>query len=722
MASNASYYNNTYTVGAQQRWREILEQTREAAAATNKSRAEQRKEYSRMLKELDDQIGRSQTAAERMDIVHFRAHLSASEADARRARGRASAGAKVANELEKLKDKVAAATSRSLREAAVEAEVGKQLESARDDGVTPGLLRTITDNAGLLGILGQEGVDFAGIQGLTQQQLDDLGPLGQAKLAAISAGLEQGFMSGMSQGLRERPEDVPGLEASAAATAEQMTGMTPLASALPALAESASGYVVQEASSRRGGISDANIDAMLMESGLALDRAQRAADLESMRSERQLLARQAAMLPGEMTEDEILAQATERAGPIGSLSGEFGSGAIGAFRRRKAAFEKLKASRMTAEANQAIRDQISSLAPEQRVFMNAMAQANASYRRNPNELTGLEDYMDLAEQLERAKNNDESLKGDQVRLATLALDLAQQKNPDGSPEELQRDRNRILQAFGYRYLQGQTLKGTEPPQQAAEEDAAATTSERGDAETTPLENRPVLQAMLDSLPEDHPLRKEWADRLAPQDEGLTDVERKLKEAGATNLKAANPGDPYGSYGLFEDGTFGYIDPESGELVKVQANSTAGRAIGAVFAGTQAQAPTQAEEAPTEAPTSVEQLPYRRAQARRGEQFLAAIRHERKRLADGKISEDEYINFLTTAGGGLETWSGTDQRHWQDIAESFLPSNVEEWKEQRLEWREQRPQRLEEFREDLRNQPQREREEEEDNYFIHPNLF
>ena len=90
--------------------------------------------------------------------------------------------------------------------------------------------------------------------------------------------------------------------------------------------------------------------------------------------------------------------------------------------------------------------------------------------------------------------------------------------------------------------------------------------------------------MLDSLPEDHPLRKEGADRLAPQDKGLTDVEKKLKEAGATNLKA-NPGDPYGSYGLLEDGTFGYFDPVSGELVKVQANSTAGRAIGAVFAGT-----------------------------------------------------------------------------------------------------------------------------------------
>ena len=665
MASQAEHWVNTYGRGATDRWRDILADTRESAAATNKSRAEQRQELNRMLKELDDQIGRAQTAAERLDIEHFRAHLSASEADARRARGRASAGAKLSNELEKLKDKVAAATSRSLREAAVEEQVGRQLDEARRNGVTPGLLQTITENAGLLGILGQEGVEFAGIQGLTQQQIDDLGPLGQAKLAAISAGLEQGFRSGMSQGIGERPEDISGLEASAADAAERMTGITPLASALPALAAGASGQVVQGASARRGGISDANIDAMLMESGLALDRAQRAADLESMRTERQLLARQAAMMPGQMTEDEILAQATQRMGPIGSLAGEFGPGAIGSFRRRKEAREKLRASRMQAQANQAIRDQIASLAPEQRVFMNAMAQANASYRRNPNELTGMQEYMDLAEQLERAKNNDDSLKGDQVRLATLALDLAQQKNPDASPEQLQQERNRILQAFGYRYLQGQTLKGTEAPQQAAQEDAAATTPERGDAETTPLENRPVLKAMLDSLPEDHPLRKEWADRLAPQDEDMTDVEKKLKEAGATNIKA-NPGDPYGSYGMFEDGTFGYIDLESGELVKVQANSTGGRAIAGVFAGTAPAAPAE-----DSGPVEQTQAPMPSQE----ERFKASIKNQRGRLARGEITEEEYVQFLDTADGGMDVWDPSKQRMWQATAERYRPGTT-----------------------------------------------
>ena len=54
-----------------------------------------------------------------------------------------------------------------------------------------------------------------------------------------------------------------------------------------------------------------------------------------------------------------------------------------------------------------------------------------------------------------------------------------------------------------------------------------------------------------------------------------------------------------------------------------------------------------------------------------------MRHERNRLADGKISEDEYINFLTTAGGALEMWSGTDQRHWQDIAKIDLERRLKQ---------------------------------------------
>ena len=240
----------------------------------------------------------------------------------------------------------------------------------------------------------------------------------------------------MSQALTGRGENISGLEASAKTTAGKMTGVAPNATALQALAGPASGQIVKGAGRRSGGLTNANIDAMLVESGLSLATAQRTADLQSLRTERDLAVREAATLPGAMTEEDILAEAASKMGPVGSLAGEYGPGIIGAFRRRKDAKDSLKASRMEAEANEAIRTQISSLAPEQRVFLGAMAKANAAYSRNPDAFTGMKEYMALAEQLEEAKKNDPSLSGDQVRLATLALDLAKQKNPKGSAQDL----------------------------------------------------------------------------------------------------------------------------------------------------------------------------------------------------------------------------------------------------------------------------------------------
>jgi hypothetical protein len=673
MATNARFYSNTYNTGAVAHWDTLLTEVRESAKETNKSRSERREELNKFIKDLDDQIGRSQSALEGLNIEHFRAHIRATEAETRRARAGASAGAKLSKELEAIKTAVRSQVSRSLREGAAEAQVSAALQEVQDaDGVvTPDILSRISEHAGVLGVLGKHNVQYDRTGG----QLDDLSPLEQAKLMAVSLGLQEGFQVGMSQSLLGNVENITGLEASAKTTAGQMTGISPSADALQALAGPASGQIVQGASRRSGGLTNSNIDAMLVESGLALATAQRTADLGSLRAERDLAVREAATLPGAMTEGEILAQAAERMGPVGSLSGEYGPGIIGAFQRKAAAKENLRASRMEAEANEAIRTQIASLAPEQRVFLGAMAQANAAYRRNPDAFTGMEEYMELAAQLEEAKKNDPSLSGDQVRLATLALDLAQQKNPEGSAADLQRDRDRILQALGYRYLQSQTLRGNQTPEE--------TVTETPEGGVTPLENRPALQAMLDSLPEGHALRKEWEERLAQEEgEELSDVEKKLKEAGALEMKAAGPGDPYGSYGRFEDGTYGYVDRTTGEVVRVSATSVGGQNIAAVFAGT--PLPGQAQVG---APDSGVVLGPEQAIPSKRQRFVNSLRHARESLRDGTMSPEDYETFVNTAGGafGTEHFSLDDRRLWASLIPRWrLPDDYTPTTEQQPE--------------------------------------
>ena len=525
MATEAKVRANTYNTGALAHWQSVLEDVREAAEETNKSRSERRKELKEYLKDLDSQIGRSQSALEKLNIEHFKAHIKATESETRRARARASSGTKLSKEMQALRDKVAKRVGSAIIAPSEEQQVTEEWQSILDDaqsgGVDESILRRVTENASLLGVLAEEGVEF-------NRDVSDLGPLELAKMVSITEGLVQGFRSGMSSSMNQSVDQVEGLDSAAVIAASKMTGVDYTPGLLQAILPAASGQIVQGASRRTGGLSNENIDAMLEESGLGLAARQRTADLESLRTERNLTAREAALLPGAMTEDEILAQALDRSGPVGSLAGEYGPGIIGSFQRRGAARKNLKASRMQAEANDAIRTQIESLAPEQRVFMGAIAQANAAYRRNPDAFTGMEEYMELAAQLEEAKKNDPSLRGDQVRLTTLALDLAQQKNPEGSPQQLQKDRDRILQALGYRYLQGQTLRGNAPPEEAAEVDAEAgveAAAEAGAAEggVTPLENRAALQAMLEKDPE---LRALWEERLAKEGgEELSDVEK-----------------------------------------------------------------------------------------------------------------------------------------------------------------------------------------------------
>jgi hypothetical protein len=542
MATNAEFYSDTYSKGALDHWETLLTSVRESAKETNKTRSEVREELNKYIKDLDAQIGQSQKALESLNIEHFRAHIKATESQARRYRAGASAGAKLSKELEKIEKEVRGVVAGSLGGIPAEGKVNALITNAKKQGISADDLQYITEASGVLRVLGKYGVEF----GRTKGERDKLSPLDKAKLAAVSLGMEQGLRSGMSNALAG--EGTEGLGNAAFMVAKNTTGVPPSKATLSGFAQAGVGQVVKGASRRSGGLTNANIDAMLVESGLALATAQRTADLQSLRTERDLAVREAATLPGAMTEEDILAEAASKMGPVGSLAGEYGPGIIGAFRRRKAAKDSLKASRMEAEANEAIRTQISSLAPEQRVFLGAMAKANAAYSRNPDAFTGMKEYMALAEQLEEAKKNDPSLSGDQVRLATLALDLAKQKNPKGSAQDLQRDRDRILQAFGYRFLQQKTLKGNETPKEVVKKSETAKASEEGGKE-------------------------------------LSDIEKKLKEAGATELKAAYRGDPYGHYAKFEDGTYGYVDRKTGEVVRVSATSVGGKNIAAVFAGT-----------------------------------------------------------------------------------------------------------------------------------------
>lgn len=71
----------------------------------------------------------------------------------------------------------------------------------------------------------------------------------------------------------------------------------------------------------------------------------------------------------------------------------------------------------------------------------------------------------------------------------------------------------------------------------------------------------------------------------PQTENVEAEITSLNSAGATNVSAKIPGDPYSPYATFSDGSYGFIHPETNKLVRVKAGSTAHTSIGNALGAT-----------------------------------------------------------------------------------------------------------------------------------------
>lgn len=452
MADRGRYYRSVYLEGAYEHFDKILADVRESAEASNKSLSERRKELAKYLQDIDTQIGQAQTALERLDTTHFDAHMKqATDADRRRLASQR-AGSRVTNELDSLQEKArktaAAAIGNAEGELAVVQAI-EELNQAETPQARVEALQRIAEKASVLGLLGSENIVFG------QTVPND--PAEIAKAQAMAIGLQEGLIVGVSQ-FRGVPADND-LKRAAHKAAENMTGVVPNPGTLARNANAVSANVVRRASSSSGGLTPESIDAMLIESGLASDMMTRQADIQSLSQERQRVATEQARLGPEMTEDDIMREALQRQGSVGS-SAEFGPGIIGSFRRRKQALENLQATRAMAEKNQGMRDMISSLSPEQQVMLQATARANAAFRRDPNAFTGAsQEVQDIADQLINALKKDPSMQGDQTRLVEMALQLAGQANPEGTPEQIQKTRDEILQSFAYKHYRTQKARG-----------------------------------------------------------------------------------------------------------------------------------------------------------------------------------------------------------------------------------------------------------------------
>ena len=452
MADRGQYYTDVYMKGAYEHFDQIIADVRESAEASNKSLSERRKELAKYLEDVDRQIGQAQTALERLDTTHFDAHMKqATDADRRRLASQR-AGSRVTSELDSLREKArktaAAAIGNAEGELAVVQAI-EELKKAETPQARADALQKIANKASVLGLLGSENIVFGQSPPTTPEEI--------ARVQAMAIGLQEGLVVGVSQ-FEGVPAD-QGLQAASNRAAQLMTGVVPNPRNLARNANAASANVVRRASSSSGGLTPESIDAMLVESGLASDIMTRQADIKTLSEERQRIATEQARLGPEMTEDDIMREALQRQGSVGS-SAELGPGIIGSFRRRKQALENLQATRALAEKNQGMRDMISSLSPEQQVMLQATARANAAFRRDPNAFTGAsQEVQDIADQLINALKKDPSLQGDQTRLVEMALQLAGQANPEGTPEQIQKTRDEILQSFAYKHYRTQKARG-----------------------------------------------------------------------------------------------------------------------------------------------------------------------------------------------------------------------------------------------------------------------
>lgn len=453
MATNAEYLKNRYTSGVTEMYRGYIEEAREAAELTNKSIAERRSELQKIIRDLDSDIMSAQRALETGQTTHFRAHMTARGDRVRAARASARGSGRAGSELDKLREKASAATAASLQEAVeFAATQGTELDVSR-------ALETFTSRASMARFLGEIGM----VPGDPS-----VGRIGEAERHAVSLGVREGLEIGLPanqfQASIETIED----------TQRRITGRATREDQFDAVKSAAGSQVGARAGaiSRGPVVTDADVDRALEESGLTASMAQRQADIERMQAERSAAVAEAARLPGEMGEEEILQQAAGRMGQIGRYAGQ-PQNFIAVQRQLNDARRRFAEQEAQIAENEAQRAAIRSMSPSQRILLQASLDGLDMKQRHPRgmppELT--EQSMDFSSQISNAMRNDPRMRGNDKAIVELAIHLAEQSNPDGSPEEIRAMRDRILQGIAFEESKKQDVAAHFPaPRQMSEDE------------------------------------------------------------------------------------------------------------------------------------------------------------------------------------------------------------------------------------------------------------
>ena len=312
-------------------------------------------------------------------------------------------------------------------------------------------LESIAQEPSVLGVLGEYGLGRGGT-----------GPVDPAIRAALAVGMEEGLTGGIGQYSGEEPNSADVMN-----TVQRITGVTPDVAALNQLSVATGNRVAASASVGVRGISSGSVDKMIEESGLLGSLEGRQQEIVRLQQEQRRLRMEAAGLPGDITEEEILSQAAGRMGEVARRAGQ-GGNIISSYRRMKEVRGRLKEEQEKATQLEAQRAAIESMSPSQRILMQLTFNAMDLTQRHPQGIPPEMDReaRDLGNQIAVALRKDPSLQGNYKRVVEMAIHLAEQKNPEGSVESIQALRDRILESAVFLRMKEKRIEEHVPPKKA----------------------------------------------------------------------------------------------------------------------------------------------------------------------------------------------------------------------------------------------------------------
>lgn len=440
MATNADYYVDAYSATATSIWDEAIKELRDEAKASNKSAAAYREDLRKASQAIDRQISSIQGNIESLQTTHFSAHLRDRSAAAKAAASGAKGRRKIGGAFDKMRDSMAQTVSRSVGDAA-ERE-GTQLT---EGDLSVEALETIMRETGVAGLMGKFGEEFGG------KRPDPKDALGVAERHALALGLQQGLEAGLSSHRRSALSETD--RAHINAVVKNVFQVTPSNTAFGS-AKTKAGAVTVSGSSKAGGIGDAAVDRLIVESGIADSLIKRNQELAGLEEDRKRLMAEAGRIPSAVTEEDILRQAASRLGPVGGRASE-GGNIFAVHRRYKEAGERLeKVEQQRAELDRQAAA-VKSMSPAQRILFQTAINAEEMFAHHPKNAPGMTDeLLALGGQIANAMEKDPSLKGDYKRVVGMAVELANQRKPDATPEEVRAERDRILEAYVYSQKSG----------------------------------------------------------------------------------------------------------------------------------------------------------------------------------------------------------------------------------------------------------------------------